>query len=554
MPKLPPGVSAQDFAAAVKLFKAAVGEEWVMTSDEDVNPYRDTFSTVWGTPDERIPAGAVSPTTVEQVQAIVRASNRYKIPLFPISTGKNFAYGGPSPNLSGSVVVDLKRMNKVLEVDEGRNFALVEPGVSYFDLYRYIQDHGLKVWIDCPDPGWGSPVGNSLDHGIGYTMGFFRDHFGAHCGMEVVLANGEVMRTGMGALPNAKSWQDFKYGYGPDPSGLFAQGNYGIVTKMGFRLMPQPEYYRTGLITVPKRQDFIQLVKTVNYMSDSSLIGEPLYGTPLRDLMTNAAFRELLDKPGGPTDTEMDRAAAENNLHSWSVELQFYGPERTCLANWEYAKERFAQDIPGAKSVEGENLKVPLTPEQLHTAGGDFASLSRRNTTQGVPSLGIWKTIGRTPGFPGFVNTEGPMEGHAGFIPIIPRTGEAVFEAQRVFGDTMREFDLPRFGSAIGTPVNWYQFAFQMGFVPSTSRNNPAHNAKEDKALRPMREVCAEHGWGDYRSPPVYQDLVANVYSFNDHVLRRFNEMLKDAVDPNGILAPGRGGIWPQRFRGMRKI
>ena len=78
---------------------------------------------------------------VEQVQAIVKIANTYKIPLWTISTGKNLAYGGSAPRLSGSVVLDLKRMNRVLEVSEENAYALVEPGVSYFDLYRYIQEH-----------------------------------------------------------------------------------------------------------------------------------------------------------------------------------------------------------------------------------------------------------------------------------------------------------------------------------------------------------------------------------------------------------------------------
>jgi 4-cresol dehydrogenase (hydroxylating) len=47
----------------------------------------------------------------------------------------------------------------------------------------------------------------------------------------------------------------------------------------------------------------------------------------------------------------------------------------------------------------------------------------------------------------------------------------------------------------------------------------------------------------------VYQDAVAETFSFNDHALRHFHETLKDAADPNGILAPGRGGVWPRRFR-----
>jgi 4-cresol dehydrogenase (hydroxylating) len=47
-----------------------------------------------------------------------------------------------------------------------------------------------------------------------------RDHFGASCGVEVVLPNGELMRTGMGALPGSQCWNEYKHGFGPDPSGL----------------------------------------------------------------------------------------------------------------------------------------------------------------------------------------------------------------------------------------------------------------------------------------------------------------------------------------------
>jgi len=124
MAVLPPGVSSANFAAACREFTAAVGAEWVLTSDEDLAPYRDHYSPVPLAEEELIPSAAVSPTTVQQVQAIVRAANRYRTPLYPISTGKNFAYGGPAPNLRGSVIVDLKRMDKIIEVDADRHFAI----------------------------------------------------------------------------------------------------------------------------------------------------------------------------------------------------------------------------------------------------------------------------------------------------------------------------------------------------------------------------------------------------------------------------------------------
>src|SRR6202034_3008763 len=144
-----------------------------------------------------IRAAAVAPGEVEQVQAVVKIANLHKIPLWTISTGKNLGYGGSAPLLGGSVVLDLKRMDRILEVNDKNHYALVETGGSYFDLYLYIRDRGWKVWIDPADPGWGSLIGNAVDRGGGRTP--MRDHFDAVCGMEVVLPDGELLRTGMGA-------------------------------------------------------------------------------------------------------------------------------------------------------------------------------------------------------------------------------------------------------------------------------------------------------------------------------------------------------------------
>jgi len=536
---LPPGVSESTFSTALKEFAGAVGHEWVFSSAEDVALYRDAYSQVWDETEERRASAAIAPASVEEVQAVVRIANRHRIPIYTISTGRNLGYGGSAPALSGSVVLDLKRLNRIIEVNERHAYALVEPGVSYFDLYRYISDRGLKVWLDCPDPGWGSLVGNALDRGGGVTSAAYRNHFEAHCGMEVVLANGEVLRTGMGALPGAKTWQQFKTGFGPAIDGIFSQSNFGIVTKMGFWLMPEPESYLNGFVHVYKHDDLIALVDIVTRLENGQITnGMPYFGSPifsgLRPLEQFSAqpdkdLLDLLAAPGGASKEALEAYAQKVGRGVWGAMLQFYGPPKIIEAQWEHCKQQLAA-IPGAKFLEGDRYRIPLQPEELGKVW---------KNAFGIPSLEIFSILERRAGGP-------EPYGHVGFSPIIPRTGEAIFEAQQVFGEIAREYGMPV--NPLVVPFTYWQRCFVYLFLfPVT--HDKEFNRRNREAFRKLVKVSAEHGWGEYRTPVIYQDDVMNVYSFNNHALRRFHETVKDAVDPNGILSAGRYGIWPKHLR-----
>lgn len=95
-------------------------------------------------------------------------------------------------------------MNQVLEINDEDGFALVEPGVTFFDLYTKIRENEYKAMMSVPDIAWGSVVGNSSQHGYGYTL--TGEHAKSIVGLEVVLPNGELIRTGHGAINNSPMW------------------------------------------------------------------------------------------------------------------------------------------------------------------------------------------------------------------------------------------------------------------------------------------------------------------------------------------------------------
>jgi 4-cresol dehydrogenase (hydroxylating) len=208
---LPTDVSERSLSEALDAFRRVVGDEAVLTSDQDLEEFRDPY---WFRGWDDFEASAVvQPQSVEEIQEILRIANAHGLPLWVSSQGRNNGYGGSSPRMRGAVVVNLRRMNRVLEINADAAYAVVEPGVRFFDLYDAVRASGHKLWIDVPDLGWGSVIGNTTEYGVGYTP--YGNHTANQCGMEVVLPTGDVVRTGMGAISNGRAWHVYKHSYGP---------------------------------------------------------------------------------------------------------------------------------------------------------------------------------------------------------------------------------------------------------------------------------------------------------------------------------------------------
>ena len=185
-------------------------------------------------------AGVHRPTSVGEVVELVKAGRASGIPLYPVSTGLNFGYGGKSAILPDCALVDLSAMNRIRnagKISLANPVAVIEPGVTQAQLYDYLQQHCPELTFNVTGSARDTSIlGNALDRGVGYFGPRKEDLFG----LEIVCGSGKVIHTGFRRLgEDSPLAHSHPYGVGPILDGLFSQGNFGIVTSACFRLVPR---------------------------------------------------------------------------------------------------------------------------------------------------------------------------------------------------------------------------------------------------------------------------------------------------------------------------
>ncbi|MCW3834436.1 FAD-binding oxidoreductase [Sphingomonas canadensis] len=509
------GISAEALDRAERRFAALLGTDAVRREGALFAEFHDPFEG----PDARAhrPGLVIQPESVEQVQAAVRLAGVLGIPLWTSSMGRNFGYGGSAPVVDGTVVLNLRRMNRILEIDARQGFARIEPGVTFHQLYAALREADAPLMMSVPDLGWGSIIGNALEHGYGYNL--LGDHASALCGLEVVLADGTLLRTGQGAIANSPLWSCHRRGFGPALDDLFKQSNMGIVTQAGLWLVPRPERIETGTILCRGEGDIVPLVDTLRSLVQSGVLqGIPMIvGTPdpaadedsAAGGFTMAGLRKVL-RPG-----------------RWNARIGLYGHAEMVAARRSLL-ERAVAAIPGAelelRSYPGDAGPETVEPRDLIAAG--------------IPNQVLLERLKAA---------FGETMGHMDFSPVLPATGEA---AQRL--DAMVRGTLAKYG--LVAPVGLLLNARSM--VSACMVVFDAADAERVQAARDaVREMYAQAaGWGcaPYRAHVALVDGVAGTFGFNDHAMRRTLGRIKDALDPAGILSPGNHGIWPGVARAGR--
>lgn len=463
------------------------------------------------------PAAVLFPSGTAQVQAIVQLANRHHTPLFPVSTGWNLGLGTRAPMKAGQVVVDLsRRMNRILEIEEELGYCVVEPGVSFTAMHEELQRRGSRLMISpTAGPPLGGLLGNALDKGGG--AGPMGSHFDNICGMEVVLGNGDVIRTGDGGLdaPEHPNWHVTKYSFGPALDGLFTQSNYGIVTRAGMWLMQRPAAIRCFFFTYEAEEDFAGIIDCIRPLKAGGLVATMIRTTS--DLYLLASQEPSPDysadaAPGAIAEDARSALRQRHGLGAWTVSGAVYGASEAQVeaavakVRAQFEASGRARYIPQEEAEGMPVLRAAIESNSGRPAGGELQMLQWR------PGGGaIWFTPGM------------PMRGAEA-----QETSCRCREIARAQGlDYMASFVCgPRF--ARGVHAILY------------NRGNAGEAARADACYRGMAEVFRTRGIFVGRAPTAYQ---AWHQAQRDPAVVRAASAIKAALDPNGVIAPGRYGI-----------
>ncbi len=486
-----------------------LGAEAVDTRTDTLTRYAVTMLPAGAEP----PPGVLFPASTEQVQAIVRLANTHGVALWPTSTGENRGLGLKSPVRPGQVVVDLgRRMKRIVEVDETLAYAVVEPGVTYAQLYEELGRRGHKLMLDTTSgPPDGGILGNTLDKGAGYTPYF--DHFGMSCGYEVVLPTGEVLRTSDGALPGSKTQYLSKYGYGPFLDGLFVQSNLGIVTRLGVWLMPRPPVIRAFFFTFPEDEDLSDIIELVRPLKLNNVVPTLLKVTSdVYAFGTEETYP--FDRTAGrtPLPPELRKELREKHgLGAWLVSGAFYG-----------ASEEAVQPMIGR--VKAHFLRSGKARYLSHAeAAGSRILKIHLDTFSGQPTsdeLGLLKWR--------------PGSGATWFLPATPMLGKAANEQQALSRRILTEHGFEFVTEYVCGP----RLARALHIL-LFNREDMEERQRAGRCFRALQQAYAEAGYPIARAPlDVQEETMARLEGV-PQVLSR----LKRALDPQGILAPGKYGV-----------
>lgn len=493
-----------------------------------------TFATT-----QSIPA-ILRPSNKHELAACLEVATRHSVPVYPISSGKNWGYGSRVPPRSDCVLLDLGRLNQILDFSEDLAYVTVEPGVTQRQLYAFLRERGSKLWMDAtgssPDC---SLIGNTMERGFGHTP--YGDHAAHVCSFEVLLPDGTFVKTGAARLPGSTTASLNRWGLGPSLDGLFTQSNLGVVVSMTIWLMPAPEAFAAFFYRCETESAFPDLIETlrslrlrevlpsaIHVANDYKVLGglrqypwkETGGTTPLQP-ETIANFRKdltfgLWNASGGlygtPAQVKESKRVLQRALTPLGGKLKFVDERLLRVA------KRFSKPF---KAVTGWD--IGRTAELVEPVIG----LMRGVPTEQPLGSAYWRKKSPPPPNP---DPDRDGCGLLWYAPVAPATGVHVERVTRLAREIMLAHGFEPLISLTLISPRTVNCVISITY----DRDVPGEDARAMACYREMSQACEGAGYYPYRLG------ICSELNDGDGVHGTIVAKLKQMMDPAGILAPGR--------------
>ncbi len=468
----------------IRRLESITGKGRVLYEKKDLIPYSEDMTEA----EPHTPDFIVKPKNTEEVQKIVKLASEYKIPITPVVAGTNL--GGLAIPVEGGIVLDLKEMNRIIEVNRDEMYVLLEPGVTFGQLKKYLDENGINLTIGYPlSPPYVSVVANCLLDGLGnlsFLHGAMSEWIG---GLEAVLPNGDLIKTGAAAL--STHW--FSRAPMPDLTGIFVnwQGTTGIVTKMAVQLYPNPPLRRRAFILTYSAEDGFNIMRKFSRARIFDDIGGLTW--PTGKMLLG------IEKP-------MERDPDEPEFY---VYFDYSGN----ISEEMKAKEKIVKSILKEFNSTGVELEGPIEVKDLIRVNPDFSKFAD------FP-MSLDFLIETTGGGLTWVGTYGPTS----------KWEQGLREGERI----MKKAGFPP--TTVTRPMKGGHYGV-LRFIMIFNKKDPAERKRVAEVNSELCDMVLESGFIPYKAPA--WAVKKFLKKIDPNYLMMMRE-IKKMVDPDGIMNPGR--------------
>jgi 4-cresol dehydrogenase (hydroxylating) flavoprotein subunit len=526
-------VESGSLSAAVREWRSALGDDFVISEGVPL----DRAETATFRTQQKIPL-ILRPRSREHVSEMMRVAAHHGVPVYPVSSGKNWGYGSRVPVVSGCVLADLSAMKQIVDFNERLGYVTVQPGVTQQDLYDFLGAQKSRLWMDATGSSpQCSLIGNAMERGFGHTP--YGDHFAQVSALEVVLANGEVIRTGFAGLPGSQAGKIYRWGAGPSLDGLFSQSNLGIVTEMTVWLMPAPEYFQAFFFQSDREDGLAAIVEALRPLRMDGTLRSAIHIA--NDYKVLAGLQQFPAGETAPLRPErMAELRRELKFTRWSGSGGLYGTRAQVAEARRLLKDALRDAASKLQFLDDRTLRIAARFTGIY---GIVTGLDLKRTLElvkpvygllrGVPTqqpLGsaYWRKSIPVP------NDPDPDRDGCGLIWIAPVAPMEGGHAMRLAGIVEHRLLADGFEPMISVTL-LTERSISCVVSLTYDREKPGEDEKAMECYLALQTELEREGYYSYRrATPAFAAPGA------DDAYGRLLKTIRTALDPADVLAPGR--------------